>query len=90
MLPTPDPAHQFRTDFPELTIATDTVDPEQLQSPRRWDIGFIRPFMLTFGVLSSVFDLRHLRGIVADLWGFTRNLPYRLVRRVGALGPWWC
>ena len=24
--------------------------------PRRWDIGFIRSFMLTFGVLSSVFD----------------------------------
>jgi Mg2+-importing ATPase len=25
-------------------------------TPRRWDIGFIRSFMMTFGVLSSVFD----------------------------------
>src|ERR1035438_2597498 len=27
-----------------------------LARPRRWNIGFIRSFMLTFGVLSSVFD----------------------------------
>ncbi len=24
--------------------------------PRRWDIGFIRKFMITFGLVSSVFD----------------------------------
>jgi Mg2+-importing ATPase len=44
------------TDFPEMTIASDTVDPEMVDQPRRWDIGFIRRFMLVFGVLSSVFD----------------------------------
>ncbi len=44
------------TDFPEMTIATDAVDPEMVEAPRRWDIGFIRRFMLTFGLLSSVFD----------------------------------
>ena len=44
------------TDFPEMTIATDSVDPEMVQKPRRWDIGFIRKFMLTFGVVSSIFD----------------------------------
>lgn len=44
------------TDFPEMTIAGDTVDPELAQKPRRWDIRFIRKFMLTFGILSSVFD----------------------------------
>jgi Mg2+-importing ATPase len=44
------------TDFPEMTIATDSVDPEMVQKPRRWDLGFIRKFMLTFGVVSSVFD----------------------------------
>jgi len=32
------------------------VDPELTQSPRRWDLGFIRDFMLVFGLLSSVFD----------------------------------
>ena len=44
------------TDFPEMTIATDSVDPEFVAKPRRWDIKFIRNFMLTFGALSSVFD----------------------------------
>ena len=44
------------TDFPEMTIATDDVDPEMVALPRRWDIAFIRRFMLTFGILSSVFD----------------------------------
>jgi Mg2+-importing ATPase len=29
---------------------------ELLEKPRQWDIKFIRNFMLTFGVLSSVFD----------------------------------
>ena len=44
------------TDFPEMTIAGDSVDPEMVAQPRRWDIGFIRKFMVTFGLLSSVFD----------------------------------
>jgi Mg2+-importing ATPase len=44
------------TDIPEMTIATDGVDGEMVDHPRRWDIGFIRNFMLVFGILSSVFD----------------------------------
>jgi Mg2+-importing ATPase len=44
------------TDFPEMTIATDSVDRELVEKPRRWNIQFIRDFMLTFGILSSVFD----------------------------------
>ncbi len=44
------------TDFPEMTIATDSVDEEMVNYPRRWDIKAIRKFMITFGVLSSVFD----------------------------------
>lgn len=44
------------TDLPEMTIATDNVDREFVQKPRRWNIKFIRNFMLTFGLLSSVFD----------------------------------
>ena len=44
------------TDFPEMTIATDLVDREQTSRPHRWNISFIRNFMLVFGLLSSVFD----------------------------------
>ena len=44
------------TDFPEMTIAGDSVDSEMVERPQRWDIRFIRKFMVTFGILSSVFD----------------------------------
>ena len=44
------------TDFPEMTIATDRVDNEMIDYPRRWDISAIRKFMITFGLISSVFD----------------------------------
>jgi Mg2+-importing ATPase len=39
-----------------MAIATDRVDPELVARPRRWDIGFIRRFMVTFGLVSSAFD----------------------------------
>jgi Mg2+-importing ATPase len=44
------------TDLPEMTIASDDVDPELVERPRRWDIHFIRRFMIVFGLVSSVFD----------------------------------
>ena len=44
------------TDIPEMTIATDSVDKEMVDYPRRWDIKAIRKFMITFGIISSVFD----------------------------------
>jgi Mg2+-importing ATPase len=44
------------TDFPEMTIATDSVDKEMIDHPRRWNIKAIRKFMITFGIVSSVFD----------------------------------
>jgi P-type Mg2+ transporter len=44
------------TDFPEMTIASDTVDAEMVERPRRWDTRLIRNFMMTFGLISSVFD----------------------------------
>ena len=46
----------FLTDLPEMTIAGDRVDDVFIQGPRRWDVRFIRNFMLIFGPLSSVFD----------------------------------
>jgi len=44
------------TDFPEMAIATDRVDAVAVDKPHRWDIRFIRRFMLIFGLLSSFFD----------------------------------
>jgi Mg2+-importing ATPase len=56
LLPTQILLTNLLTDFPEMTIATDSVDREMIEKPRRWDIGFIRKFMLVFGLISSVFD----------------------------------
>jgi Mg2+-importing ATPase len=46
----------FLTDLPEMAIATDHVDPEDIAHPRQWDVHFIRRFMFIFGPLSSLFD----------------------------------
>lgn len=46
----------FLTDLPEMTIASDNVDPVYIQRPHRWNIQFIRRFMMIFGPLSSAFD----------------------------------
>ena len=43
-------------DFPAMALATDSVDPEQIQRPRRWDVRFIVRFMMSFGFSSSMFD----------------------------------
>ena len=44
------------SDFPAMALATDTVDPEQIRRPRRWDVRFIVRFMMSFGFSSSMFD----------------------------------
>lgn len=44
------------TDFPSMAISTDNVDEDWIKQPRKWDAGFIRRFMVFFGILSSVFD----------------------------------
>lgn len=49
--------NNFLSDFPAMTVATDSVDPEMVTQPTRWNIDFIRKFMLAFGSLSSAFDL---------------------------------
>jgi Mg2+-importing ATPase len=43
-------------DFSQTSVATDNIDPEYLEQPRKWDIGNIGRFMLFIGPISSVFD----------------------------------
>jgi Mg2+-importing ATPase len=57
LLPTQILLINLLTDLPEMTIASDKVDAELVRLPRRWNIALIRRFMITFGPLSSVFDL---------------------------------
>ncbi|MBK8196653.1 MAG: magnesium-translocating P-type ATPase [Lewinellaceae bacterium] len=46
----------FLSDIPALFIASDKVDEEALQQPKKWNIGLIRRFMFLFGAQSSMFD----------------------------------
>ena len=47
----------FITDFPYLTVASDNVDEEALEKPGKWNLKFIRNYMIIFGIHSSLFDL---------------------------------
>lgn len=49
--------NNFLSDVPAVGIADDAVDDELVARPRRWDMGFLRRFMVEFGLLSSLFDL---------------------------------
>ena len=40
----------------EIAIPFDTVDPETVVKPLKWDIKLIERFMLVFGPVSSIFD----------------------------------
>lgn len=56
LLPTQILLNNFLSDFPAMAIATDEVDHEMVDQPRRWDVVFIRNFMIVFGLVSSFFD----------------------------------
>jgi Mg2+-importing ATPase len=43
-------------DTSQTVMTTDNVDAEYIVRPKRWDISFIRKFMVTIGPVSSLFD----------------------------------
>ncbi|MCJ7423494.1 magnesium-translocating P-type ATPase [Candidatus Bathyarchaeota archaeon] len=43
-------------DTSQTLMTTDNVDAEYIEKPKRWDISFIRRFMITLGPVSSLFD----------------------------------
>jgi hypothetical protein len=43
-------------DISQTTITTDNVDPEYVEKPKRWDIGYIRNFMIYLGPVSYLYD----------------------------------
>lgn len=57
MLPVQILLNNLLYDSSQIAIPTDKVDEESVMKPKRWDIGFIRRFMLIFGPVSSIFDV---------------------------------
>jgi Mg2+-importing ATPase len=56
MLPVQILLNNLLYDFSQTTITTDKVDDEYVERPKRWDIAFIRRFMVSLGPVSSLFD----------------------------------
>jgi Mg2+-importing ATPase len=52
------------SDLPLVTISTDKVDLDMIERPRRWDLALIVRFMVGFGLLSVVFDLLLIGGLL--------------------------
>jgi len=56
MLPLQILLNNFLYDLAQVAIPSDRVDGTYMRKPKRWNIGFIRRYMLLMGPLSSVFD----------------------------------
>ena len=57
MLPVQILLNNLLYDFSQVSLPTDKVDEDYLERPKRWDIGFIKRFMLIFGPISSLYDI---------------------------------
>jgi len=56
MLPTQILLNNFLYDVSQISIPGDHVDPALLHRPKRWQIAFIRQFMMIIGPISSIYD----------------------------------
>ena len=56
MLPVQILLNNLLYDISESTIPTDNVDDSYISTPKKWDIEFIKKFIMVFGPISSVFD----------------------------------
>jgi Mg2+-importing ATPase len=100
MLPTQILLNNFLYDLAQITIPTDSVDPNYLRKPRRWSISLIRNFMILIGPISSIYDfltffvlLRYLHASQAEFhtgWFVeslaTQTLVLFVIRTFG--NPW--
>jgi len=43
-------------DISQITIPGDHVDEEYIAKPKRWNMAFVKKFMIMFGLISSLFD----------------------------------
>ncbi len=82
MLPSQILLNNLLYDTSQLAIPTDDVDSELLARPARWDLGFIRRFMLFFRPDQLRVRLHHLRRHAVGIPRRPDAVPVRLVRRV--------
>jgi hypothetical protein len=56
MLPTQILLNNLLYDLSQSAVPTDSVDQEYIEKPKKWDVPFIRRFMIFLGPISSIFD----------------------------------
>ena len=56
MLPTQILLNNLMYDISQIAIPKDNVDEDYVATPKRWDMKFIKKFMIVFGLISSLFD----------------------------------
>lgn len=56
MLPTQVLLNNFLYDVTQVAIPTDRVDAGYMRNPQRWNMAFLRRFMIVIGPISSLFD----------------------------------
>lgn len=57
MLPIQILLNNFIYDCSQITIPSDNVDEDFIQKPKRWNMKFIKSFMMLLGPVSSLFDI---------------------------------
>jgi len=74
MLPTQILLNNFLYDLSQISIPGDNVDPALLHRPKRWQIGFIRQFMMIIGPISSLYDFLTF-GLLLWVFHASTNAP---------------
>jgi P-type Mg2+ transporter len=74
MLPTQILLNNFLYDVSQISIPGDNVDPALLRRPKRWQIAFIRQFMMIIGPISSIYDFLTF-GILLWVFHASSNAP---------------
>jgi Mg2+-importing ATPase len=74
MLPTQILLNNFLYDVSQISIPSDNVDPALLHRPKRWQIAFIRQFMMIIGPISSIYDFLTF-GVLLWMFDASTNAP---------------
>ena len=74
MLPTQILLNNFLYDVSQISIPSDNVDSALLHRPKRWQIAFIRQFMMIIGPISSIYDFLTF-GVLLWMFHASTNAP---------------
>ncbi|MEN6536245.1 MAG: magnesium-translocating P-type ATPase [Bryobacteraceae bacterium] len=74
MLPTQILLNNFLYDTSQVAVPGDNVDPALLHKPKRWQIAFIRQFMMIIGPISSIYDFLTF-GVLLWMFHASSNAP---------------